>query len=265
MSISRRGVLGLVPVVPFLSFVAPARLKTRPGDLQPTPPGPANPRFPSHDDESVREIVSVAHGNLARVKEMVTARPALARASWDWGFGDWETPIDAASHVGNRPIAELLIANGARPTTFTAVMLGQLGIVKLLIEATPGLQRMRGPHGLTMVAHAKAGGAASADVLKYLESLGDADPRYPDVPLTDAEQAAIAGEYSFGPAPTDRFKVTKGARGFTIQRPGGTERNLFHHGGLVFNPPGGEAVRIRFEGDSVIVEDGPAITRGRRI
>ena len=253
MSISRRGFLSAASVIPFFP------------SQPPSPSASGNPRFPSHDDESVREIVSVAHGNLARVKEMVTARPALARAAWDWGFGDWETPIDAASHVGNRPIAEFLIANGARPTIFTAVMLGQLSVVKLLIEATPGLQRMRGPHGLTMVAHAKAGGAGSADALKYLESVGDADLRYPDVALTDAEQAAIAGEYSFGPAPADRFTVARGARGFTIQRPGGAQRSLFHHGGLVFNPPGGEAVRIRFEGGSVIVEDGTVITRGRRI
>ena len=41
----------------------------------------------------------------------LTLHPALARASWDWGYGDWETPIDAASHVGNRAIAEFLIAN----------------------------------------------------------------------------------------------------------------------------------------------------------
>ena len=253
MSISRRSFLGLIPVVPFLS------------SAQPSPPASKNPRFPSHDDESVREIVGVSHGNLAHVKEMVTARPALARASWDWGFGDWETPIDAASHVGNRAIAEFLIANGARPTIFTAVMMGQLSIVKSLVESSPGLQRLRGPHGLTMVAHAKAGGSAALDVLKYLESLGDADPRYPDVPLTEAEQASIIGEYSFGPGPSERFNVAKGPRGFTIQRPGGAERNLFHHGGLVFNPPGAEAVLIKFEGDTVAVEDGPLITRARRI
>ena len=96
------------------------------------PPGTAVPSasFPAHEPDLVKEIVSVSHGNLARVKELVSARPALARASWDWGYGDWETPIDAASHVGNRPIAEYLIANGARPTIYTAAMMGQLDIVK---------------------------------------------------------------------------------------------------------------------------------------
>src|SRR3954464_1946304 len=179
-SISRRVFLGLVPAVPFAVRQSPPASSP--------PAAGLSPAFPAHEPDAVKEVVTVAHGNLARVKELVSARPALARASWDWGYGDWETPIDAASHVGNRPIAEYLIANGARPTVFTAVMLGQLEIVKALIAATPGVQRTRGPHGLTFAAHARAGGPAAADVLKYLDALGDADPRYTDLPLSEAEQ-----------------------------------------------------------------------------
>jgi len=225
-------------------------------------------RFPAHDDQSVKDVVAASHGNLARVKEMVTARPALARASWDWGFGDWETPIDAASHVGNRPIAEFLIASGARPTIFTAVMTGQIAIVKALFEATPGLQRMRGPHGLTMMAHARAGGEGNTGMVKYLEALGDADPQYANLPLTDAEQAGIVGDYSFGTGATERFTVARGARWFTIERPAQPARNLFHQGGLVFNPAGAEAVRIRFEltpARRVTVSDGPLEVVARAI
>jgi len=265
MPLSRRSFFSITSGLSALGISAFATRAWGQAPPLPTYTAAATDVFPQQDPLVVSEAVRVSHFNLARIRELVERQPALARASWDWGFGDWETPIDAASHVGNRPIAEFLIASGARPTIFTAVMLGQLSIVKALIEATPGLQRMRGPHGLTMVAHAKAGGAGAADVLKYLESLGDADPRYPDVPLTDVEQTAIVGDYSFGSGPTDRFKVAKGARGFTIQRPGGAERNLFHHGGLVFNPPGAEAVRIRFESGAVTIEDGPVITRASRI
>ena len=210
-SISRRGFLGLAPVMPFAFQTGPA--------AQPAAPSPGSfvsrpgPR-PRQGDRS-----GSSHGNLARVKELVSARPALARASWDWGFGDWETAIDAASHVGNRPIAEYLIANGARPTIYTAAMMGQLAIVKGWIESVPGVQRNRGPHGITLLAHARSGGAGAADVLKYLESLGDADPRYTDLPVGEADQAAIAGEYAFGTGATERFKVAKNARGIlTIQR-----------------------------------------------
>ena len=191
----------------------------------------------------------------------------LFRSSWDWGFGDWETPIDAASHVGNRPIAEFLIANGARPTIYTAAMMGQLPIVKLWVEAVPGVQRNRGPHGITLLAHAKFGGAAASQVYDYLQSLGDADPRYVDQPLSDADATRIAGEYAFGPASADRLIVARTTKGaLTIQHPGTFERGLFHQGGLVFLPAGAEAVRIRFEIDggharALVVEDGPLLVR----
>jgi hypothetical protein len=245
-SISRRGFLGVAAAVPL--FAGP----------QPPAAAALDPAFPAHPRDLVRDVVGASHGNLARVKELVTARPALARVSWDWGYGDWESPIDAASHVGNRPIAEVLIAHGARPTIFTVAMMGQLAVLKGWIEAVPGIQRTRGPHGITLLAHARAGGAAAADTRKYLETLGDADPRYTDLPLTDAEVASIAGDYSFGTGAAEQVKVAKNARGIvTITRTGGSERNLFHQGGLVFIPAGAEAVRIRFEPGRLTISDGP--------
>ena len=104
--------------------------------------------FPAHPPEQVREIVTVAHFDLKRVKELVESRPSLARAGWDWGFGDWETPLGAASHMGNRPIAEYLLAQGAPPSLFSAAMLGQLDAVKSFVTAEPGAQRIRGPHSI---------------------------------------------------------------------------------------------------------------------
>ena len=107
-------------------------------------------------------------------------------------------------------------------------------------------------------------------MLKYLEALGDADPRYTDLPLADADLAAIVGEYAFGAGATERLKVAKNARGLGIQRPGSADRNLFHHGGLVFNPAGAEAVKIRFalangSAKTVTVEDGLTVVEARRI
>ena len=57
---------------------------------------------------------------------------------------------------GNRPIAELLLENGAEPTLFSAAMLGQLDVVKAMIAAQPGVQRTRGPHSISLLAHARA-------------------------------------------------------------------------------------------------------------
>jgi len=262
--LSRRGFLSLAGSVPL------ATLSMRGRDHVDAVAGEAPAGFPSHSPDVVREVVTVAHGNFARVKELVSARPALARVSWDWGFGDWETPIDAASHVGNRPIAEFLIASGARPTIYTAAMMGQLTIVKQWIEAVPGVQRNRGPHGITLLAHAKFGGAAASAVYGYLQSLGDADPRYIDLPVTDEDATRIVGEYTFGPAPADRLIVARTEKGsVTIQHPGTFERGLFHQGSLSFLPMGAEAVRIRFElsglrATALIVEDGPLSVRAAR-
>jgi hypothetical protein len=212
-----------------------------------TPPAVAD-QFPSQPIELVKEMVGVSHGNLERVKQLAEARPALAKAAWDWGFGDWESAIDAASHVGNRPIAEYLISKGARPTLFTAAMMGQLDVVKGTIATFPGIQRTRGPHGITLLAHARVGGDKAVEVLKFLESLGDADPVYTPVALSAAEKLALSGVYVFGPGPNDRFEVTEDKRGFpSILRTGGTPRALIHLGSMQFHPIGADAVRIKFE------------------
>jgi len=87
-------------------------------------------RYPSIDDKIVSEVVGASHFNLNRVKELVNHRPELSRATWDWGFGDWETALGAASHVGRRDIAEFLMSKGARPDIFTYAMLGSYRAVR---------------------------------------------------------------------------------------------------------------------------------------
>ena len=164
--------------------------------------------------EMVREMVSVSHGNMKRVRELVEAHPSLAKASWDWGFGDWEAAIDAASHVGNREIAEYLIGKGARPTLFTAAMLGQLEVVKGLIAAHPGVQRCAGPHSISLLAHARNGGSPAKEVYQYLESLGDAGSPAA-APITDEELISLAGTYSFGGGATEQIEI-KSQQGSTL-------------------------------------------------
>jgi hypothetical protein len=208
---------------------------------------PVDDAFPSHHPALVREFVGASHGNISRVKELIATHPELAKAAWDWGYGDWETALGAASHVGNRPIAELLLEHGAPPTLFSAAMLGQLDAVKALITAAPGLQRTRGPHGLTLMLHARNGGAQSAPVVAYLESIGDADLPYRNEPLAPEVCDAMVGHYVFGERPRDRFIVTNERTGLMIARAGATPRNLFHQGDLAFHVSGGTSVRIRFE------------------
>ena len=250
---SRRTFLSSLPAVSLIPTVAAQSAAPPDGSR-------ASDVFPQHDPTTVREIVSVSHGNIERVKELVSARPALARASWDWGYGDWETALGAASHVGSKPIAAVLLAAGAHPTIFSAAMLGQLDAVKAFIAASPGIQRTRGPHGITLLDHAKAGG--SSDVVKYLEGLGDAHQPYPNEPMAAGDPDALLGTYTFGPGPTDRLIVGRNNRGvLVVRREGEPDRNLFHHGGRVFNPSGAEAVRISFQpatgrAQTILVADG---------
>jgi hypothetical protein len=234
--VSRRRFLAAAPVIA-AAPLAGAASQPQVGD-----------QFPTHASEVVKEVVGVSHGNFDRVRQLVDRQPALAKVAWDWGFGDWESAIDAASHVGNRPIAEYLISKGARPTLFTATMLGQLDVVKGVIAMSPGIQRTRGPHGITLLAHARFGGDNAVEVLKFLESLGDADPVYAPVALTAAEKLALSGVYVFGSGANDRFEVTEDKRGFpSILRPGGTTRALIHLGSMQFHPIGADTVRIKFE------------------
>lgn len=118
----------------------------------------------------VQEFVAKAHGDLARVQELLMQEPALVNASWDWGGGDWETALGAAAHMGRKAIANYLLENGARLDLFAAAMLGKLEIVKAALEAYPRAIDVPGPHGIPLLAHAQAGGAEAQAVLEFLNS-----------------------------------------------------------------------------------------------
>jgi hypothetical protein len=205
--------------------------------------------LPQQDPAMVKEMVTVSHFDLKRVRELVESHPAIANASVDWGFGDWEDALGAASHTGRREIAEVLLSHGARPSIFSAAMLGQVDVVKACITARPGVQQTRGPHGITLMAHAKAGGPDAAAVVKYLEEAGNADPRQTTAPLEAADRDALAGRYIFGSGPRDVFEIDIVNDQLGINRTGGTRRFLFHTGALVFFPQGAPSVKIAFARD----------------
>jgi hypothetical protein len=247
---SRRSFVSLAPAIGAVGF---GRLEAT---AQSAPTGAVLESFPAQDPAVTKEIVLVSHFDLKRVRELVERQPALARASIDWGFGDWETCIDAAAHVGRREIADFLIANGARPTIFSAAMMGQLDVVKAFVAARPGVQRTYGPHGITLMAHARAGGPDAAPVVQYLTTLGDADVPLASVPLSPEDRDALVGRYVFGAGPRDHFDVdVQNERGFDgkaadrlgIERAGGPARRfLFHTGDLVFFPTGVPSAKIAF-------------------
>ncbi len=215
-----------------------------------TPDHPALPSgFPTQPPDLVREMVMVSHFDLKRVQQLVEAKPSLARAAWDWGFGDWESALGAASHMGNRPIAEYLLSKRSSTIAFSSAMLGHLDVVKAFIIAQPGAERIRGPHSISLLAHAKAGKEAARPVYDYLASLGDADAE-PQTPLSQSDLDAVVGHYPFGPGENDRIDVTAEKGNVTWTRAGTMGRPLFHIGERIFYPSGAPAVRISFAAES---------------
>jgi hypothetical protein len=241
---------------------------------------PVSDVFPSYPPELIREMVTVAHFDLKRVKQIVEAHTSLAEAAWDWGFGDWETALGAASHMGNRQIADYLISRGARPTLFSAAMLGQLEVVKGFVAAHRGVQRTCGPHGISLLGHARMGNVAARPVFEFLQSLGDADMNAP-VALSDAEAGALVGTYAFGVGVTQRVEVTADLKLYANNpmythppqlnwtRKGTMARPLFHLGDHEFYPAGAPSVLIRFTEHAgatlmTVTDGGPVLTARRQ-
>jgi hypothetical protein len=243
--LTRRHFLGLA------SIAGVSALAASPGAVEaivaPTPALPPIPdEFPTQTPALAREMVGVSHGNLARVRELLALHPTLANAAWDWGFGDWESALGAASHMGNVDIARALLARGARPSIFSAAMLGQVAVVRAFVEASPGVQGTAGPHGITLLSHARAGGDAAKPVLDYLVALGGADPVPAVVELPPALAVRYAGVYSFGTRETDRIEIAIEKGSARFKRAGMAARNLTYLGDHAFHPAGAPAVRIRF-------------------
>ena len=101
---------------------------------------------------------------------MLGAHPTLVNAAWDWGGGDWETALGAAAHMGRRDIALRLIDNGARIDIFAAAMLGYREVVETMLRAVPGARDWLGPHGISLLRHAEAGGPEATAIVNLLRA-----------------------------------------------------------------------------------------------
>jgi hypothetical protein len=124
---------------------------------------------PALQPEVVHEFVLKAHGDLAAVERLVEQSPELVNSAWDWGGGDWETGLGAASHVGRREIAQFLLERGARMDIFAAAMLGETEVVRAMLAAFPRARDALGPHGIPLIRHAEAGGEPAREVLELLQ------------------------------------------------------------------------------------------------
>ena len=267
------GTLGLA--IPRLGAAQSSNLSDKPTE------GELFYRYPAIGDELVAEVVAASHTRFDDVKKLVTARPELAKASWDWGFGDYETAIGAASHMGRADIAAFLMEHGARPTIFTYAMLGAVDVVKGAIDATPGVQSVPGPHGITLLQHAqirlRRSDLSDEDMAKmkamveYLGSVEGSDDRATSLEISEEDKAQYFGEYQFGEKEDEVFEVNLNSRKFLqIARKGNFGRVLNRVGEHQFAPGGGPSVRIHFtlengEATSLTVHEPEPIVKAVRI
>jgi ankyrin repeat protein len=124
--------------------------------------------LPELTQDYIRSFVIPGHGDLAKVKVMLAEDPRLLDAMYEeWG----ETALGAASHVGNRPIAEYLLAQGAKLTIYAAAMLGRQEDVAAFLAEDPALINSGGAHGIPLLFHAALSGDVS--LLEFLVERGN--------------------------------------------------------------------------------------------
>ncbi len=101
---NRRDLLGLVGAVGVGSLwpLDPPSPRLR----RASPPQSVAGNFPAQNVDAVREVVGASHSDLARVKELVTRQPSLAKAAWDFYDGTQWTreEVDALSEHGQPAI-----------------------------------------------------------------------------------------------------------------------------------------------------------------
>jgi hypothetical protein len=217
--------------------------------------------YPSHDPAWAKEVVGASHYDLGKVKAIVDLHPAAANAAIDWGFGDWETALGAASHIGRREIAEYLLEKGARLDIFAATMLGMTDVVKALVAARPGIEASLGPHGIPLLAHAR-----SADTRAYLQTLPGAAKGLPVEPLDDERRKLFTGKFRLDNGLNAEVKLSSPKQlSFVVDK--ATPRFIHYTGNDVFYPAGVPTVRIEFslEAKTVRIVDGPLVVNAKRL
>lgn len=131
------------------------------------------------DKTLVQRFVGTAHRDQDEVMALLAEQPNLLNAGHDWGNGDFETALGAASHVGYKELVTYLLEQGAQANLFTACLFGRMDIVQPFLAAFPSALHAKGPHGFTLLHHAIRGGEEALEVKAYLESLGARETKIP--------------------------------------------------------------------------------------
>lgn len=216
--------------------------------------------YPYLSRDLVSEVVGVSHFNLERLKELVDPRPELSKVSWEWGFGDVESAIGAASHTGRKDIVRYLMSKGAAPTIFTLGMLGEYEAIKAIITAFPGVEQCAGSHGISLLEHVEIGLDEDSDnkenatrLKEYLEELGTAGAA--TYLPNETNTTPFLGDYLYGSNPEDGFTVSLNRRKLlALGRRGKFGGALYKIASNTFIYNGSPSVKVSFQqtGDTIV-------------
>ncbi|MGL4522848.1 MAG: ankyrin repeat domain-containing protein [Bacilli bacterium] len=117
----------------------------------------------------VKQWIVAAHMDLKAVKKLYYETPSLIHSNYDWGNGEWESAIDAASHTGQIDIVKFLLDKGAHPTIFSAAVLGDIELVTIFLNRQPQALYAEGPHGISLLDHVQIGGPGNDQIYNYLK------------------------------------------------------------------------------------------------
>ncbi|MEM7128040.1 MAG: GNAT family N-acetyltransferase [Chloroflexota bacterium] len=147
--------------------------------------------------DQIKEFVLAAHADLGKVQSLLETEPSLLNERY---IEFNETALEAASHMGHRPIAEHLLAKGAPLTICAAAMLGHIDDVAEFLDRGPNLVHAQGAHGIPLIYHAALSG--NTDITALLLALGGGEG------IEDTLHAAV----KFGHIEMTRWLLNHGAK-----------------------------------------------------
>jgi ankyrin repeat protein len=162
------------------------------------------PEQPAYPWPIINEYVAVAHGSLARMKELLDLYPKVlhANASWD------ELAVEAGAHVGYKDCVRFMLDHGAPAALPTAAMMGMTAHVKKLLAEDPGRIWECGAHNMPPMWFPAIGGGEldHLEIAKLLLDAG-ADPNAHKRGQTALHWAARGGQIEMA-----ELLISRGAR-----------------------------------------------------
>lgn len=114
-----------------------------------------------HSQDKIREFIIAAHGDLEKVQMLLNEHPDLLHTAFEWQPDDLENALQAASHMGNRAIAEYVLSLGIPLNVYAAAMLGRADEVRRFLSEDSSLASKPGVHGFSLLWHAALSGDTS--------------------------------------------------------------------------------------------------------